>query len=547
MLHRLATLVSVAFVPLLTASLLLAGTAASSGCLGSQASPPGAFAPASAGGDPSSKNYDETAAGAPPISLPAPVTGRLTTTTPDANMASLMIGDVFAAPSGALVMAVNDSEATAFWELISFLIPSAYAASFPDVCGLPFHACAFAGPEGDFEFSLQAEIGDKVSIGIIDASTGAWLSAVVQRVIPPNVRALPRRVNQVAFAAKEPDFKPTLYSLMPSTGGDPKGLVEIFDLESQTGKFVPFVGSSPSRVDVNSGHFLAAITDPVGNFVAFVNLLKQNFEAPPQAPVSNPTDVALSYDASRAAVATNPDIAVARIMQIIDVGTLGTVDVITKLDLPISVPSLGIVEETTAIDHVSLYTSEWIDLYAFIGRYSINGPDDVKPYLGFVSNNAADYKLIGFQELPTGCLPRDVAFDFQNDIFIACGGINKIVRYPLTVNWPAPPFVDIGAGTTVPDPTNAISDPLRLIADGRVDGLATMTGSNHVYVTVRDGDATHPDSVLTLKNSAGYAPSKRNDAGLVPTGMAIDHNGLELFLSSDRSHAITNWRIDDLK
>ncbi|HSA58771.1 MAG TPA: hypothetical protein VLJ37_03725 [bacterium] len=574
--HRLAALLGIPSVLVVVASLTLAGASVTTGCFGSQATTGGgAFAPsapigpASATGDGSSepsgeaeapKSYDDTGVSAPPINLPAPVTGRLTTTTPNANMASLIIGDELGAPPGSLVMAVNDSKATAslefdwktlmnFGQLAELLIPSAHAdLIFPDICKLPYHACAYALAEGAFEFALQGDIGDNVSIGIISPSSGAWLSAVVQRVIPPNVRALPRRVNQVGYSTESFSSKETLYSFMPATGADPKGLVEVMDLATQTVKFFPFIGSAPTRIDVNSGNMKAAVTDPFGNFVAFVDLIKLDFEAPPKMSISNPTDVAISFDSKVLAVTANPDGALQRIMEMVDTASMSSIATITKDQLPSAMfPAGSTVTETTAVDHAYLYTSEWIDLYAFVGNYTPAPGPNSKPYLGFVSKDVGGYQIIGMQELPEGCLPRDVSFDPQTDIMVACGGIDQIVRFSIGVTWPAIPGIAFGAPNPVSDPENLITDPLHITTDSRFDGKFITGCPKNAYVTVRDGDATHPDSVLTMSSTDAFAPSKRSDVGLRPSGLAVSKNGSKLFLSSEWSHSVTTWGIDDLK
>lgn len=574
MLHRLAVLVGVALAPLVTASLILTGTAVATGCFGTQganplSAPAGApdspFSLSSAGGDKldggseDSKSYDDTGVAAPPINLPAPVTGRLTTTTPDAKMASLMIGDELSVPANAMVMAVNDSKASASldsdWKvgfnlnrLAALVIPSAHAADFPDVCQLPYHACGQAGPDGAFEFPLLGEIGDAVSIGVIDALTGEWVSAQAKRVIPPNVRVLPRKVTQVAFAMKDPDLKPTLYSFMPSAGADPKGQVEIHDVATKTSVIVPFVGPSPSRVDINVGALRAAIVDTTEDFVAVADLLAANFGTAPKVSLANATDVAFSNNGTRMAVTANPDVAVKRIMEIYDVASLASVHTITRLDLPTPIPASAVVVETDAIDHAYFFTTAWIDVYAFVGIYkhSGSGPDP-RPQFGFVSDDIAGYHLIGMAPLPDGCLPRDIVFTPETDVLIACGGINQILRSTLVFNWPGFPAVIISPPAPVTDPGNLIVEPLHLASDGRVDGKVVGEGYKHVYATVRDGNSTRPDGVLTLKSSDGYQPSKRNDVGLVPTGLAVPSQGQQVFISTDRSHAVTTWDFDDLK
>lgn len=258
--------------------------------------------------------------------------------------------------------------------------------------------------------------------------------------------------------------------------------------------------------------------------------------------------MAFSNDGARMAVTANPDAAVKRIMEIFDVATMTSVDSITRLDLPTPVPASAVVVETSAVDHAYLFTSVWIDVYAFVGIYAHSGTGpDPKPQFGFVSNDSGGYHLIGMEVLPDGCLPRDIVFTPENDVLIACGGINQILRAALIFNWPGFPAMGITPPTPVADPGNLIIEPLQLTSDGRVDGKAVPESYKHIYATVRDANPSHPDGVLTLKSSNNYQPSKRNDVGLVPTGLAVPSLGQQIFISTDRSHAVTTWGLDDLK
>lgn len=526
--------------------------------------------PASATGESSSGSSEEKTApvdtyesSAPPISLPAPVTGRLTVTSPDGNYASLIIGDEQAVPSLKTVMAVNDTQAaialasdwmTSFSiaALLDILIPAAAAdAPLPDICSQPYHACGSATDAGSFEFALTGKIGDSVSISIIDATTGVILSETTHRVIPPNVRALPRRVNHVAYLLDAKNKKGVLYSLMSASGSNPNGLVEIRDLQGETSTLVDFDGPAPQRMDINAGNMKAAVIDSIGQFAAFVDLGFNHFNDLLSSKISiiKPTDVALSFDAARMAVTTDPDVAIEQMLRIVKTSGMTLVDTVTNLDLPgVVFPAGGTAVKTTAVDHGYFNTTKWVDVYAFVGLYLPNGQVTPKPYAGIVSDDGADHYVIPFmEELSAGCVPKDVAFDQQNMLLVTCGGIDQIIRINIHIAGADPVNVALVGISTLNDPNNLVKNPLNIVADGKLDGKNVSAGVKTVYVTVRDGDETHPDSVLTLKSTDGYEPSKRSDVGLRPTGIATPYDGSEIYISTEVSHAITTWSQDDLK
>src|SRR5579885_2178385 len=77
-----------------------------------------------------------TGASAPPVSLPAPVTGRLTVSSPDETTGvALVSGDDGTVTTGSLVQATNESKTSALLIPVLDLFPTAEApTTFPDIC-----------------------------------------------------------------------------------------------------------------------------------------------------------------------------------------------------------------------------------------------------------------------------------------------------------------------------------------------------------------------------------------------------------------------------
>jgi len=126
-----------------------------------------------------------SSASAPPVDLPAPITGRVTISNPDADGNVTITGTAGAVDAGAMVMAVNEEVAgTVAIKLLNMMIRSAYAqTSFPSVCDETGHACAVADDEGAFEMILAAELGDSIVIGVIDETTGEFISDLLRLIV----------------------------------------------------------------------------------------------------------------------------------------------------------------------------------------------------------------------------------------------------------------------------------------------------------------------------------------------------------------------------
>ncbi len=124
---------------------------------------------------------------APPVDLPAPITGRVDVSEPNADGNVTITGAEGAVEGGSLVLAVNETVAgeQSVLHLLDGLIPSAHADSdWPATCFETGHACAEADATGAFTMELAAEVGDSIAIGTIDADSGEWTSDVLREEVP---------------------------------------------------------------------------------------------------------------------------------------------------------------------------------------------------------------------------------------------------------------------------------------------------------------------------------------------------------------------------
>lgn len=108
-------------------------------------------------------------ASAPPVDLPAPVTGQIDISSPSAEGKVTITGSEGAVTGGATVLAINESAAeTSLWQLTDFLFPKAYAQALPSVCDLAGRVCAVAESDGSFTMEIDAVVGDQIILVLID-------------------------------------------------------------------------------------------------------------------------------------------------------------------------------------------------------------------------------------------------------------------------------------------------------------------------------------------------------------------------------------------
>lgn len=121
-------------------------------------------------------------ASAPPVDLPAPITGRIDISEPDADGNLSIAGEAGAVDGDAMVMAVNETVAGTQSRLWDLLVPSAFAQSaFPPVCSEAGHQCTIASADGAFVIAIAATDDDPIVIGVISPIDGRFISGLLRR------------------------------------------------------------------------------------------------------------------------------------------------------------------------------------------------------------------------------------------------------------------------------------------------------------------------------------------------------------------------------
>ncbi len=487
-------------------------------------------------------------ASAPPISLPAPVTGRMTISSPDETGAALVIGDEGAVPAGSLVQVINTTQDPAGLKvsqklsetLMSALlspIPSAQAqTSFPEVCTRAFHACVFAGTDGSFEVIIGAENDHEIVIEILDSATGVGISERLRRPVPRNVRHFARPVTDLGLLSNIPMSTRKLYALMPRTPDDPRGLVSVVDLATGTRTPVPFDGPLPARMAIRTETREGIIVDPEGGFAAKVDLAADNFDAPTKFLMEAPRDIVLDTSNNVILVSTAETVAPggtaadARFIRSINFNTLVEQDPIRMSFFQTAIPDATNVA-TRALDLIPFDDGAIIsDLAAFVGIYDVAGT--TTPAVGLF--DASNMLFLTALPLPTGTDPEDVAFArTSNRLLVSDSGNDRILLLDFTY----------AGGVATLTPAGEIADPNGFIGNPR--DIVVHPEGGFAFVNAANGNEDHPASVLTVDLTADQVVDL-NPVGFGPTGSVFDPVNQILFISTFKSHAVTFWGLPDL-
>lgn len=473
-------------------------------------------------------------ASAPPVSLPAPVSGRLTVTSPDEDGVALVIGDEGAVPADSVVHVVNESQTSAslidFSELIAALdfFPAAEAqASLPETCSRAFHGCAIADADGAFEIEINASQDDSIVVGILDQATGTTISERTRQPVPRNVRFFVRPVLGLGLLNNPPTNDRNLYALMGGLPDNPAGLVSIVDLSTNTRTVVPFDGPRPSRMAIDRTTRQAAVLDNLEGFIAKVDLTANNFDAPATLAVPSPRDLGLNEAGNSLLVSTA---AAAPILRI-NFTAMTAAGAINEANLQAFIPGISNVE-TRGVDVIPFTTNVTFDLMTFVGSYAVGGTPT--PAIGLA--DATTMTLLALTPLPTGAEPLDAAFFvIKNKILVTDPANDQILIYTFATDYP-------GGVTTTLALQGAVPNPGFLLNPRAID---VYPAGPYAFITAKNGNETRPDTVLTMDLNSETLVQIR-PVGHNPTDLVFNDIEEEVFVSTFRTHAVTEWTLPEL-
>ena len=201
---------------------------------------------------------------APPIDLPAPITGRIDVSAPDANGNVTVTGTEGAVAGSELVMVVNETTAaSASLFILDLIVPSAYASSYPAICSTVGYACEYAEADGSFVMVIAAESDDALTIGLIYSDSGEWRSERISVSVPQS-------------GEPEPDANCTGLGLSGAAVDvkiAPTGKVPILlrqGSETTTNQLIIGEGSDATTVDITGcyAHSIAITQTSTGDLMA---------------------------------------------------------------------------------------------------------------------------------------------------------------------------------------------------------------------------------------------------------------------------------------
>ncbi|HPQ80421.1 MAG TPA: hypothetical protein PLZ86_01720 [bacterium] len=124
-------------------------------------------------------------ASAPPVDLPAPITGYIDVSEPDGEGNVTITGGEGSVEGDSIVLVVNESQsASLLTPILDAFVTKAWAEDyFPEICSREGHACTMSNSNGEFVLVIQADYGDLLTIGLINY-LGDWISEISQMSVP---------------------------------------------------------------------------------------------------------------------------------------------------------------------------------------------------------------------------------------------------------------------------------------------------------------------------------------------------------------------------
>lgn len=469
---------------------------------------------------------------APPVSIPAPVTGRITITSPDEDGVALVVGDDEAVTADSVVHVTNETQASSASLFLEKIFRPAYAQeTLPSICSQAFHACGRAESDGSFEVEMTASENDEISVEIIDETTGAAETDKIRKPVPENILLFVRPVRDVQVRPSTNQ----LYALMGNSELTPNtGIVTIYDLETETRDPNLYDGSDPRRMVFHQDTAQAVILDGQGEFAALVDLSRNNFLNPLKVTgVSLPQDAIFNTAGTAILVSHGPSSDVA-ITQITLSGGSATITERVEAD---DLPGYDRHDNTLGIDLIRYTTpTRTFDLVAFVS--AVFQGETFQTVVGLLDADNMQV-LSNLAVLPDGTAPNDVAFFRTEDrLLITDEQSDQILVYSFSIDLSAEtPATLTFEGQLSSNLAGVITGPREIEVDP-VNELA--------FITARNGTEERPDTVMTVD-----LPSRTivdiNPVGHNPTGLFWDSTDQILYVSARRTRSVTFWGLTELQ
>ncbi len=449
---------------------------------------------------------------APPLSIPAPVTGRITVSSPDDQGQIAVIGEDNAVDANALVLAINTSNAVALLNLFDRLIPNAYAQTFPERCTFLGHACTFADANGAFEILLPGDEDDDIEIVVIDSINGDDLGTRIVKRVPANFM----HFLDIPIDITVDSLGGFLYVLLrdPADTATGSRIVRV-DLTTGARESNGIDGVDPQCLKFDSDMNVLTALDRGGQMATIADLGGGGFSAASTVNLpAPPVDAALDTNGFELWVTLNDT---TDAIAILDTTARVVSDVIAAPVLP------GWSHQgSLAIDSRNISGSE---VMGVVSEFSRDADGVVRWGVSFY-DMATRNLVSGPTIISDSGLITDIAF-FQDDQFMLLDNPGSAIM-GLTI-----PGLGVSEVSDLPrvtaDPAGIIKEPVQAVI---VHDLMMA------FVSARNGDETHPDTVMSIDMNT-LSVVDVTPVGLRPSRMHWDPNAMELFVVSRISRSVT--------
>ncbi len=447
---------------------------------------------------------------APPVSLPAPVIGRITVTAPDDSGQALVIGGVDAVSAASFVLINNDTR-----------VGSASESDL-NTCSRQFSICVTAESDGSFQAEIPASEADDISVQIIDRSSGRRRSEISRQPVPRNIRRFTRPVSGVVVIPE--DDLLVVLQRNAEASDTTNGAVMLVDLENQTRQNLSYDGVGPARIVYGESQRQLAVLDDAEDFIGLVDQDSMNFNSFTQVSLASPTDLVYSPDNDLLYATSSGSSSLVRIR---------TTDATITGSLGPSSFGTALINNVVALDVADISGSGGIhqDIIVLAGIKTQSGVDT--PYLSMLIGSSLTF-LVSPLTLPTGTVPADIIiFPDEDRIFITDRGENRIFVYEYDLE---NDFSEASISLANTITATALISPL---------DIYIVPTEDTAFITANNRTDDRPDTVLTLdlnrESITNVLP-----IGLLPTGMAFDDDRDVLYISGFTSRSVAAWDLDDL-
>ncbi len=458
---------------------------------------------------------------APPVSIEAPVVGRVTVSSPDDEGLSLVTGDVEAVTADSTILVINEENSNLALQLWNRLIPNALAQSFPARCSNTGHACAQADEDGAFTVEIEAEEDDFLRILVISVTTGNDLSDETRKQVPRNFIHF---ASQPLDVAVDPEDR-LLYVLFGGneTTGE-NGRIVRLGATPNTRTHFDFDGTGPTRILMDPTQTRLLLLDEDESFAAVVDPDQNNFDNPLKISLSDPpVDAVFESSGTIAWITLNgSDNAIA----VVDLEA-GTVLQQISLDSPFPIFDH---DHSVEIDHAENNDGDEIIVVSSGFRHQVN--DTLRTAVSMI-DVATRTVLQGPRFLAAGVLIRDVAFTEEASEVLIADPLRDVIQEVLL---PEEETDSLEITTVSATNSGAIQNPRR---------IAISAENNLAFVTAKNGTTTRPDTILTVDLDTAEVIDI-TPVGLNPGRLIWDAENEELFVTCLRSRSVTRLPLSTL-